>query len=239
MPVATALTALAIENVFYTLSVAAMIAAGAIALLFAGAEAGGIELPPAVPRIQRDHDRRHRRAVRRRGVGPVAASGRDRHTAAGTPARRTGRCAAGLRRSTSSARSSAEVFTFASRRRGAARSAWLCSSSSFHALGVAEKHLTLWLILPSPPPLLTSFIVETADRFITVAFKFVPFQVGVGEVGTGLATQILGLGAGAGRHPVHRPQSAYGNLVARRALALLIRRGLTAKRLLEDPELNG
>ena len=40
-----ALTALAIENVFYTLSVAAMIAAGAIALLFAGAEAGGIQLP--------------------------------------------------------------------------------------------------------------------------------------------------------------------------------------------------
>jgi len=50
------------------------------------------------------------------------------------------------------------------------------------------------MILGAPPPLLTSFIVETADRLITVAFKFVPFQVGVGEAGTGFITDLLGLG---------------------------------------------
>src|SRR5215471_8940617 len=42
MPLATAVTALAIENVFYTLSAAAMIAAGMIALLVR------FELPPAI-----------------------------------------------------------------------------------------------------------------------------------------------------------------------------------------------
>src|SRR4029450_3586023 len=68
---------------------------------------------------------------------------------------------------------------------------------AFPAFGVLEKHLTLWLILGAPPPLLSSFIVETADRLITVAFKFLPFQVGVGEAGTGLVTQLLGLGGQA------------------------------------------
>ena len=43
-------------------------------------------------------------------------------------------------------------------------------------------------------PLVASFIVETTDRLITVAFKFLPFQVGVGEAGTGMVTQLLGLG---------------------------------------------
>jgi len=50
VPVGVALTALAIENVFYTLSVAAMIAAGAIALLFVSSAGlrGGVDLPPRV-----------------------------------------------------------------------------------------------------------------------------------------------------------------------------------------------
>ena len=50
VPVAVALTALAIENVIYTLSVAAMIAAGAIALLFVSSAGlrGGVDLPPRV-----------------------------------------------------------------------------------------------------------------------------------------------------------------------------------------------
>jgi hypothetical protein len=90
-----------------------------------------------------------------------------------------------------------EVLTFASRRRGAILPLAVLQLL-FHALGVIEKHLTLWLILGSAPPLMTSFIVETADRLITVAFKFVPFQVGVGEAGTGLITQLLGLGPAAG-----------------------------------------
>ena len=130
-----------------------------------------------------------------------------------------------------------EVFTFASRRR-AAVVPLVALELTFHALGVAEKHLALWLILPSPPLLLTSFIVETADRLITVAFKFVPFQVGVGEVGTGLVTQILGLGAAPGvtLSIVRKARMGIWSLVG---TVLLIRRGLTARRLLDDPELNG
>jgi hypothetical protein len=83
----------------------------------------------------------------------------------------------------------------------------------------------LWLILGSPPPLLTSFIVETADRVITVAFKFVPFQVGVGEAGTGLVTDILGLGAAPGvtLSIVRKARMGIWSLAG---TALLVRRGL-------------
>lgn len=237
VPVATALTALAIENVFYTLSVAAMIAAGAVALLLVSAAAGGIDLPLA---------------LRQFSEVTVAAIVLMFAAAAWVLWRRPAvidtllgarhRTAPGLRRGWAAKIDKLraieqEVFTFASRRRGALVPL-VALELTFHALGVAEKHLTLWLILPSPPSLLTSFIVETADRFITVAFKFVPFQVGVGEVGTGLVTQILGLGAAPGvtLSIVRKARMGIWSLAG---TALLIRRGLTAKRLLEDPELNG
>ena len=237
MPVAAALTALAIENVFYTLSVAAMIAAGAVALLFEGAAAEGVEVPAALQQFSE--------ATVAAIVLMFAAAAwvlwrrpavidtllRARNRTPGAPARgwtsKIDRLRAIER----------EVFTFASRRR-AALFPLVVLELTFHALGVAEKHLALWLILPSPPSLLTSFIVETADRFITVAFKFVPFQVGVGEVGTGLVTQILGLGAAPGitLSIVRKARMGIWSLVG---TALLIRRGLTTGRLLEDPELNG
>ena len=166
----------------------------------------------------------------------METSGRDRHAAPRTTTR--GRVVRGWASKVDKLRAiEREVFTFASRRR-AAVFPLIMLELAFHALGVAEKHLTLWLILPSPPHLLTSFIVETADRLITVAFKFVPFQSGVGEVGTGGVTQILGLGAAPGvtLSIVRKARMGIWSLVG---MALLIRRGLTAKRLLEDPELNG
>lgn len=234
IPVATALTALAIENVFYTLSVALMIAAGAVALLLVGAASGGIELPQALRQFSE---------VTVAAIALLFAASawvlwrrpavidtlfRARPDA---PRKRWASKADRLRAIEQ------EVFTFASRRRGALAPLVLLELT-FHALGVAEKHLTLLLILPVPPSLLTSFIVETADRLITVAFKFVPFQVGIGEVGTGLVTQILGLGAAPGvtLSIVRKARMGIWSLAG---TALLIRRGLSARRLLDDPELNG
>ncbi len=240
VPVAVALTALAIENVFYTLSVALMIAAGAVALILVSAAAGGIEVPQALRHVSEV-------AVaaiallfaaagwvlwRRPAVIDTLFRARGRAATAGDPPRSGWGARADKLRAIER-----EVLTFASRRRGALVPIVLLELT-FHALGVAEKHLTLWLILPSPPTLLTSFIVETADRLITVAFKFVPFQVGVGEVGTALVTQILGLGAAPGvtLSIVRKARMGIWSLAG---TALLIRRGLTRRRLLDDPELNG
>jgi hypothetical protein len=70
--------------------------------------------------------------------------------------------------------------------------------AAFHAFGVAEIYLTLWLLYGAPPPLLTAFILETTNRLITVVFKFVPLRLGVDEAGTARFTQVLGLGANTG-----------------------------------------
>lgn len=220
--VAAALTALAMENVLYTLSVGAMIAAGTIALLFSA----------EVPATLREFSEVALAFIA--AMFAIAAWLVWRRPAViGTllPAGRIKGSRIEKLRAIEQ-----EVFTFAARRRKVMLPL-IALELGFHALGVAEKHLTLWLILGGPPPLLSSFIVETADRVITVAFKFVPFQVGVGEAGTGLVTQLLGLGAAPGvtLSIVRKARMGIWSLVG---TALLVRRGLTPRRVLADAELS-
>lgn len=210
LPLAPALTALAIENVIYTMSVAAMIAAGAAALLFS------VPLPLQVREFSEI-------AIACILLLFLAAAWvlwrRPALLSAWLPIAWMAAPRIGKLRAIEQ-----QVLTFASRRRGVMVP--LCGLElAFHAFGVIEKHLTLWLILGAAPPLLTSFIVETADRLITVAFKFVPFQVGVGEAGTGLITQLLGLGAAPGVTVsiVRKARMAVWSLAG---TALLVRRGL-------------
>jgi hypothetical protein len=187
LSVPPALTALAIENIFYTLSTAAMIAAGTIALLFA------FELPADV------------RKLSEYGVAGIALLmavtlvvlwRRPALISRWLPL--VSRPGTRLHASTDRVRALEEdVYSFAARRKSAVPPVILLELA-FHALGVLETHLAMWMILQQPPPLVESFILETANRLITVAFKFIPFQLGVGEVGTGAVTLILGRGAEPG-----------------------------------------
>jgi Fe2+ transport system protein FeoA len=208
-----ALAALATESVIYSLSVAAMIAAGTIALLWT------VELPLRL------------REFSEIAVGAIAAIfivaawvlwKRPAIVSTWLPARWLA-----VPRLAKLRTLEQEVLTFASRRTGALLPL-VALELSFHALGVLEKHLTLWLILGAAPALMTSFIVETADRLITVAFKFVPFQVGVGEAGTGLITQLLGMGAAPGVTVsiVRKARMGIWSLVG---TGLLVRRGLSQR----------
>lgn len=186
LPIQPALTALAIENIFYTLSTAAMIAAGTIALLFA------FDLNPAL-----------------RGFSELAVAGIAvlivaallvlwRQPAIISRWMPAARSAGGDRESRGGRlrQVEEEIYSFARRRRGALLPVILLEGS-FHALGVLETHLAMWMIIGldgRPPLLMESFILETANRMITVAFKFIPFQLGVGEVGAAAVTQIFGMG---------------------------------------------
>jgi len=222
IPIGPALTALAIENVIYTLSVGAMIAAGAAALLVS------VDLPVQLREVSQIAIaaivaiflvvawvlwRRPAIVTTLRPVAKIAGSRLDKLRAM-----------------------EGEVLTFASRRRQTIVPL-VALELSFHALGVVEKHLTLWLIVGAPPPLLWSFIVETADRLITVAFKFLPFQVGVGEAGTGLVTKLLGLGGPAGVTVsiVRKARMGIWSLIG---MALLVQRGLAPRAVLADPSLS-
>ena len=49
------------------------------------------------------------------------------------------------------------------------------------------------MLLPTgtAPTLLGAFLLESINRFINVAFKFVPMRLGVDEAGSGILTQVL------------------------------------------------
>jgi hypothetical protein len=217
-----AVTALAIENVLYTLSAAAMIAAGMIALLFS------VELPGAV-----------------RGVseGAIAATLGVFALALWLLWRRPAILSRSLlivsRSSSRLDRVRAieqEIYTFAARHR-TAMVPLVALELLFHALGVLEVHVTLWLMLGAPPPILTSFILETANRLITVVFKIVPLQVGVNEAGTALVAQLLGLGSTVGIMLgfVRKARVLVWMLIG---TALLVRHGLTPRAVLDAPDLH-
>ena len=184
IPLAPAVTALAIENVLYTLSAAAMIAAGMIVLL------ARFELPEPI-----------------RGIGLISIAGTVVLFTAALAvlwrqpalvsralgfAPRLGRHADRVRALES------EIYTFAARHRGVLP-ALAAAEVGFHALGVAEAYLTLWLISGAAPALVTAFVIETTNRLITVIFKFVPLRLGVDEAATAFLTeQVLGMGARPG-----------------------------------------
>jgi hypothetical protein len=69
----------------------------------------------------------------------------------------------------------------------------------FHMLAVAE----VWLVLRLLPggdqiTLVDAFLMESAGRFVTIAFKFVPYRLGIDEAGSGAVAQVLGLGPATG-----------------------------------------
>ena len=228
VPMGVAFTALAIENVFYTLSVAAMIAAGITALLLRG----GLE--------------RELRLAAEVGIGLVLVI----YVAATWVLMRqpavlsriiaiAARLVPALGRPHRIAkveRLEQEIYTFAARRPATA-GAIVVAELIFHALGVLEVYVSLWLLTGGPPSLVTSFILETANRLIIVLFKFIPMQQPVvGGAATVLVARALGL----------RQETALALAIVRggrmlfwqlAGTLLLVRHGMTTRRILQDHEL--
>ncbi len=225
VPIPTALTALAIENILYTLSVAAMIGAATIALLFS---------------FELDASLREFSEVALAGIVVLFAAAAwvlwRRPTLVGLlPAsfrpRSSSRMHARLERMHHLEQ---EIYSFAARR-GIGAVPIVAAELAFHALGVLEAYVTLGMILPVQPGLLAAFIIEGSNRLIAVAFKFVPFQVGVGEVGTGGVTEVLGLGItpGVTLSLARKTRMVVWALVG---TVLLVRQGISARRILEQPQ---
>jgi hypothetical protein len=69
----------------------------------------------------------------------------------------------------------------------------------FHALGTIEVFLTLqWLVPDRAPSLAQAVVFEGLNRVTTVAFKFVPFRIGVDEALSGAAAPMLAVAPAAG-----------------------------------------
>ena len=100
----------------------------------------------------------------------------------------------------------------------------------FHLAGVAEIYVTLYFISSFPPTLLTAFILESVNRVINVVFKFVPLRTGIDEAGTGMLSKVLGFTTAIGvtLAIVRKARDIFWTTIG---VALIVRRGLSLKKL--------
>lgn len=189
VPLMTAVSGLAIENIFYTLSVAGVIAAGTVALLFSFDVSRAMRVPSLI--------------LLAGMLTLLAISGwvLVRQVRIVTPLldalHRYRLVPSALAKRLEKLRAlEARVYNF-HRRRPDRLLPVLALETAYHAAGVAE----VWVILAclvGPPSLLVAFVLETANRATNVLFKFVPMRIGVDEAGTAWLTSMLGYASAVG-----------------------------------------
>lgn len=99
----------------------------------------------------------------------------------------------------------------------------------FHLAGIAEIYVTLFFISETvAPTLLTAFILESVNRVINVAFKFVPLRTGVDEYGSGALAKVLGFtrATGVTLAIVRKARDIFWTTIG---VALIVRRGLSLR----------
>ena len=222
-PVARTLAALAVENLFYTLSAGLMILSGAAALvLVLRAEEGlwlatTLLLVALVAAILTVHAVIWRRIrvtsgltawLHRHGVWPTL-----------------------LERARARARAAEDhVYVLYPRDRARLLTVTLLEVA-FHALAILEIFVVLTLISDRPATVLDAFVFESTNRFIQIVFKVVPMRIGVDEAGTGMFADWLAFGTAAGvtlaivRKARMLIWMAFG-------IAVLVRRGLSVDTVL-------
>lgn len=190
VPLVAGLSAIAVENIFYSLSVALFVFGGAAALLasfplsgtlrgisigillgvFGGITATYVVMSRRWKLLSGILERLYARGIGRRWLETRRAGARALES---------------------------RIYGFYERNRTRFLPILLLEAS-FHLSGVAEVYVTLMFISDAPPALLTAFVLESVNRIINVVFKFVPMRVGVDEAGTGLMTGVLRLGTATG-----------------------------------------
>jgi hypothetical protein len=222
VPLLASLSALALENIFYSLSVALFIFSGTTALLLSfslpkplryasiGALIAIVVIVPLgflVIRKQWKFLSGPMGLVQRRGIAP------------------------GWMEKTIPRAQTLEdrIYGFYSRHRSRLFLIVLLELG-FHFAGVLEIYTTLWFISSIAPTLLTAFILESVNRIINVVFKFVPLRTGVDEAGTGMLSKVLGFTTAIGvtLAIVRKARDIFWTGVG---VALIVRRGLSIRSL--------
>jgi hypothetical protein len=194
IPLTARISALAIENVFYALSVALFISAGSVALLLSfpdlpkplryvslGALVAIVVIVPVGALVIRKQLRFISGALGfagNRGIARTKISG----------------ILPGVRLIED------RIYGFYERNH-ARFFMILAIEMCFHIAGVIEGYITLSFIREANsagPTLLTAFILESVNRLINVVFKFIPLRVGVDEGGTAKLAKILGFSTTVG-----------------------------------------
>lgn len=225
VPLLVGLSALAIENIFYALSVALFICAGTATLLLSfslpkalryasiGALVTTLIIIPAGYALLRSQKKFLSGTLRffgRLGVAPNLV-------AKITPRAQT---------------LEERVYGFYGRNRGSFLSIFALDMC-FHVAGVAEIYTTLLFISPVAPSLRQAFILESVNRIINVAFKFIPLRAGVDEGGTGQVSKVLGFARGIGETLaiIRKGRDIFWSAIG---LVLIWRQGLSLRNLAGD-----
>ena len=225
VPLMVGLSALAIENIFYALTVALFIFSGTATLLLSfslpkplryasiGALTATVVIVPLVYLLIRRQTRFLSAALGflgRRGVTPKLV-GRLRPRAQSLEDRVYGFYA-------TSQRSFLAIFLL---------------DMCFHLAGVLEVFITLSFISSVAPTLKQAFILESVNRIINVAFKFIPLRAGVDEGGTGQVSKVLGFARGIGETLaiVRKGRDIFWSAIG---LLLIWRKGLSLRSLADD-----
>ena len=108
----------------------------------------------------------------------------------------------------------------------------------YHSAGVIEGYVTLYFITGTPPTLLVAFLLESVNRAINIVFKVVPLRVGVDEAGTGLFTQLLKFGTASGvtLAIIRKARILCWTAVG---VALLVGRGLSLSTIMNEAQETG
>lgn len=186
----SSVTSVTVENGFYTVSVIAMLLAGAWLMVQRA------DVPPALERLGEW-------AV----GGSIVALAAALWVFRARPALLSGawQALARLRRKPPAAADAATAATVEARIYDVVHwpLARLASVGACEALFHVAAVTEVWIVLRALPGgsetrLIDAFLLEATGRFITVAFKFIPYRLGIDEMGSGSVAQFLGLGAPAG-----------------------------------------
>ena len=127
-----------------------------------------------------------------------------------------------------------KIYGFYERRGSRFFPIFLCEAA-FHMLGVAEGYLTITLITNARPTFLSAFLFESVNRVITVVFKFIPLRAGIDELGTGQLARVLAFGVAAGvTLAIVRKARMIFWMAA--GVALLLGRGLSLRGVAEEAQ---
>jgi hypothetical protein len=224
VPFMAGLSAIAIENIFYTFSVAVFIFSGMVALLLSFSLPQGLRIASVVTLAV---------ILLVISLGCLLISRQLRFISGGAGfLHRRGLDAKWVEKGRTL---EDRIYGFYQRSRSRFLPILLLEAC-FHLAGTCEIYVTLSFISPlQPPTFLTAFILESVNRVISVVFKFVPLRMGVDEAGTGKVSKVLQFAevTGVTLAIVRKARDIFWSSVG---MALLVQRGLSLRTVARDAE---
>jgi hypothetical protein len=213
LPTSAAISSVVLENIFYSISVAVMVSVGTIAFLFGFRPTSGpLSVSIAISLVAM--------------VAVVLV-----WWVLSTQPRLLSR----FLQHEAVRNAEDRVFAFVSARRDRLAGI-LALEFAFHISAVLEIYLLLALLVPGTGhAVLLAVILETVERLITIAFKFVPLRLGVDQFGSGQMAELLGLGSAIGI-TIATVRTARNLFWAIVGLLLLLKRGLSMRAVVREVE---